>query len=84
MFEIATIAIVAGLITALKEIIGVLLAGRKKTIDYMAKKIIAHDAIKQPLEAHEQRFIPNCNLFQTNKIINTLTQKINNRLNSCV
>jgi len=28
--------------------------------------------------------IPNCNLFQTNKIINTLTQKINNRLNSCV
>ena len=35
-------------------------------------------------ELFETGLIPNCNLFQTNKIINTLTQKINNRLNSCV
>ena len=46
-----------------------------KYVLYMGRRegVIKHDEL-----------IPNCNLFQTNKIINTLTQKINNRLNSCV
>jgi len=50
------VTVIAGIIVALREIFGFLFNGRKKTIDYMAKKIIEHDAIKKPLELHEQRF----------------------------
>ena len=49
------ITVIAGIIVALREILGVLFNGRKKTIDYMAKKIIEHDLIKKPLETHENR-----------------------------
>ena len=56
MFEIV---VIAGTITALREILGfffnAFFNGRKKTIDYMANKIITHDAVKKPLESHEQR-----------------------------
>ena len=45
---------------------------------------LMRDENSSPVGAELQGVIPNCNLFQTNKIINTLTQKINNRLNSCV
>jgi len=45
-------------------------------------KTITDEKVQE--KAIEAGVIPNCNLFKTNKIINTLTQKINNRLNSCV
>ena len=59
-----------------------------ESIDYEMNDIIdcacKHSHIGRVLGITLRRVIPNCNLFQTNKIINTLTQKINNRLNSCV